>query len=110
MDFEFAPPLPTALILCKSCSSPIAPSHRLLYDALAMDNSEYDRLRQAYKDAVDQWVAAIRDEEALATPNHSMIAMERWDAANFREQDAQKKVMAAKDAYKDALRLFNYGI
>jgi hypothetical protein len=75
-----------------------------------MDNADYDRLRQAYKDAVDLWVAAIREEEALATPDHSMIAMERWDAANFNEQDAQKKVIAAKEAYKDALRLFNYGI
>jgi hypothetical protein len=75
-----------------------------------MDNPEYDRLRQSYKDAVDQWVAAIRDEEALATADHSMIAMERWDAANFKEQDAQKKVIDAKEAYKDALRLLNYGI
>jgi len=75
-----------------------------------MDNSEYDHLRQAYKDAVDEWVAAIREEESLATPDHSMIAMERWDAANFKEQDAQKKVIAAKEAYKDALRKFNYGI
>jgi len=39
-----------------------------------------------------------------------MIAMERWDAANFKEQDAQKKAIAAKEAYKDAPRLFNYGI
>jgi len=75
-----------------------------------MDNSEYDRLRQAYKDAVDKWVAAIREEEALATPDHSMIAMEHWDAAGFKEQDAQKKAIAAKEAYKDALRMFNYGI
>ncbi len=75
-----------------------------------MENADYDRLRQAYKDAVDEWVAAIREEEALATPDHSMIAMEHWDAAGFKEQDAQKKAVAAKEAYKDALRLFNYGI
>jgi len=75
-----------------------------------MDTSDYDRLRQAYKDAVDQWVATIREEEALALPDHSMIAMEHWDAAGFKEQDAQKKAIAAKEAYKDALRLFNYGI
>jgi hypothetical protein len=74
-----------------------------------MDNSKYDRLRQAYKDAVDEWVAAIREEEALATPNHSEVAMERWDAACFKERDAQKKAIAAKEAYKDALRQFNYG-
>jgi len=65
---------------------------------------------QAYEDAIDEWVAVVREEEALATPDHSMIAMERWDAANFKEQDAQKKAIAAKEAYKDALRLFNYGI
>ncbi len=75
-----------------------------------MDNAEYDRLRQAYKDSVDAWVQAIREEEALATPNHSMTAMEHWDAAGFKEQDAQKKAIAAKEAYKDALRMFNYGI
>jgi len=75
-----------------------------------MDNAEYDRLRHAYKDAVDQWVAAIREEEALATPDHSETAMERWDTAGFKEQDAQKKAIAAKEAYKGALRMFNYGI
>lgn len=75
-----------------------------------MDKAEYDRLRQAYKDAVDQWVATIREEEALATPDHSETAMERWDAAGFKEQDAQKKSLAAKEAYKGALRMFNYGI
>jgi hypothetical protein len=64
----------------------------------------------SYKDAVDERVAAIRDEEALATPNHSMIAMEHWAAAGFKEQDAKKRAIAAKEAYKDALRLFNYGI
>ena len=65
---------------------------------------------QAYEDAIDEWVAVVREEKALANPDHSMIAMERWDAANFKEQDAQKKAIAAKEAYKDALRLFNYGI
>jgi len=80
------------------------------YYPFVMDKSEYDRLRQAYKDAVDEWVAAIREEESLATPDHSMIAMEHWDAAGFKEGDAQKKALAAKEAYKDALRQFNYGI
>ena len=41
-----------------------------------------------------------------------MIAMEKWDAASFSEQNAQKKkkALAAKEALKDALREFNYGI
>ena len=67
-------------------------------------------LRLAYKLAVDEWVLAIRAEEALATPDHSMTAMEEWDDAHFREQDAQEKAQQARDAYKDALRNFNYGI
>jgi hypothetical protein len=67
-------------------------------------------LRLAYKSAVSQWIKAIRAEEALATPDHSMTAMEKWDEAYFTEQDAQKKAREARDAYKDALRNFNYGI
>jgi hypothetical protein len=74
-----------------------------------MEKPDYDRLRQAYKDAVDEWVDAIREEEALAVPDHSMTAMEHWDAGCFKEQDAQKKAQAAKDAYKGALRQLNYG-
>jgi len=44
------------------------------------------------------------EEEALATPDHSMVAMEQWDAASFKEQDAQTRAIAAKEAYKEALR------
>jgi len=43
-----------------------------------MDNSDLDQLRLAYKQAVDEWVLAIRAEEALATPYHSEIAWEHW--------------------------------
>jgi hypothetical protein len=75
-----------------------------------MSQSELDQLRHAYKKAVDEWVHTIRAEEALATPNHSMVAMEHWDAAHFKEQDAQTKASEARDAYKDALRTVNYGI
>ena len=71
---------------------------------------ELDNLRVAYKQAVDAWVATIRAEEALATPDHSMIAMEKWDDAHFKEQDAQEAAATARDAYKDALRTVNYGI
>jgi hypothetical protein len=39
-----------------------------------------------------------------------MVAMEHWEAASFKEQDAQKKAIAAKEAYKAALRHYNYGI
>lgn len=73
-----------------------------------METTELDSLRHAYKMAVDQWIATIREEEELATPDHSMVQMERWDAASFREQDAKEKAQAAKDEYKGALRKINY--
>jgi hypothetical protein len=75
-----------------------------------MSNSDLDQLRLAYKTAVDEWVDAIRAEEALATPDHSMVAMEHWGTAHFAEHDAHLKAIEAREAYKDALRMVNYGI
>ncbi len=75
-----------------------------------MSNEDLDQLRLAYKKAVDEWVDTIRAEEALASPDHSMIAMEEWDSAHFSEHDAHTKVTEAREAYKDALRGVNYGI
>jgi hypothetical protein len=56
-----------------------------------MDNAELDKLRFNYKAAVERWIAAIRAEEDLATPDHSMIAVEKWDLANFG--DALRQVL-----------------
>jgi hypothetical protein len=75
-----------------------------------MTNAGLSELRLTYKKAVDDWIIAIRAEEALATPDHSMTAMEAWDAAHFAEQDAQSKATAARESYKDGLRQANYGI
>jgi len=75
-----------------------------------MDNTELDRLRQAYKDAVEKWVAAIRAEEALATPDHSIHAWDVWEQAGFSEEDARKKALAAKGDYEAGLREADYGI
>jgi hypothetical protein len=75
-----------------------------------MSKEDLDQLRSAYKKAVDEWVDTIRAEEALATPDHSMIAMEHWDAAHLKEHDAHSTVTHAREAYKDGLRAMNYGI
>jgi len=75
-----------------------------------MSKADLDELRLAYKKAVDEWVDAIRAEEAFATPDHSMIAMEAWDAAHFKEHDAHTRATSAREAYKDGLRGANYGI
>jgi hypothetical protein len=75
-----------------------------------MSPADLDQLRLAYKKATDEWVDAIRAEEALATPDHSMTAWEKWDAAHFREQDAHSKYTEALEAYKNGLRGVNIGI
>jgi len=80
------------------------------YPADVMSQADLDQLRLAYKQAVDEWVDAIRAEEALATSDHSMLAWERWDDAHFKEHDAHSKVTEAREAYKDGLRGANYGI
>jgi hypothetical protein len=74
-----------------------------------MDTTTLDSLRLAYKQATDQWVAAIRAEENLATPDHSVVAWEHWDTAGFAEEDARNKAKAARDACKDGLREANLG-
>ena len=75
-----------------------------------MENAELDTLRFKYKAAVERWIAAIRFEENLATPDHSMVAMENWDQANFAEEDARNIAKAARAEYQDALRqvLYNF--
>jgi hypothetical protein len=75
-----------------------------------MNKKNLDGLRLAYKKAVDEWIETIRAEEALATPDHSMIAMEKWDDAHMKEHEIHEKASEARDAYKDALREVNYGI
>jgi len=67
-------------------------------------------LRLTYIKAIEDWIVAIRAEMALATPDHSIRAMETWDEAHLTEQDAQGNATEAREAYKDALRDINYGI
>jgi hypothetical protein len=79
------------------------------YHPTSMSKPNLDELQATYKQAVDQWVTAIRAEEALATPDHSETAMEHWDSADFGVQDAAKRAKQARDAYKEGLRQLNYG-
>ncbi|MGP8120360.1 MAG: hypothetical protein ACLP8B_07515 [Xanthobacteraceae bacterium] len=66
--------------------------------------SELDRLQGVYKAAVEEWIAAIREEEALASVNHEIAEVDQWEAAHFNEEDIRRKVKAAKRDYEDALR------
>ena len=68
------------------------------------DTAELDELQAAYKEAVEQWIVAIRREEALASGNHSVAQLDQWEQAHFDEDDSRNKVLAAKSEYEDALR------
>jgi hypothetical protein len=81
-----------------------------IYAAETMSQADLDQLRLAYKKVTDDWVNTIRAEEALATPDHSEVAMEKWDAAHLDQHDAHSAATKAREAYKDALRGINYGI
>jgi hypothetical protein len=82
---------------------------RIISNVTFMDNLNFDQLLSSYKQAVDRWVDAIRAEESLETPDHSMVQMEKWDDAGFALHDAELAAKKARDAYKNALRKKNYG-
>ena len=73
------------------------------------EHLELDRMQSAYKAAVDEWIAAIRKEEALASTNHSLAQVDRWEQAHFQEEEARKKVKVAKKEYEAALRAKFFG-
>ena len=70
---------------------------------------ELDQLQAAYKQAVDNWVAAIREEEALASGNHNVAELDAWEAGHFREDKLHREVIYRKRLYEDALRREFFG-
>ena len=75
-----------------------------------MAEHDLDAMQAAYKTAIEAWIAAIREEEALASVPHNVAEIDQWEAAHFREDDQRQTVLAAKRAYEDALRrkYFNF--
>ena len=76
---------------------------------MAQDHSELDELQNAYKAAMEDWIAAIKREEALAIVPHEIAEVDKWEQAHFDEDDLRNKVKAAKKLYEDALREKFYG-
>jgi hypothetical protein len=72
--------------------------------------NDLDQKQAAYKAAVDAWISAIREEEGLASRNHSEAEVDSWEAAGFREAEARERAKAAKVRYEDGLRekFFNF--
>jgi hypothetical protein len=78
---------------------------------MPVETSELDQLQAEYKTAVDEWVAAIRQEEALASAaDHSVADLDAWEEADQHEDDLREKAKDAKAAYEEALRekFFNF--
>jgi hypothetical protein len=72
--------------------------------------TELDQLQRAYKSAIEAWIAAIRQEEALASTEHSVAEVDKWEEADFAEEEARDKAKEAKQEYETALRekFFNF--
>ena len=68
------------------------------------EHPELDELQLAYKNAVEGWIAAIRKEEELASVNHDVAEVDKWEQAHFEEDEMRSNVKEAKAKYEDALR------
>jgi hypothetical protein len=72
--------------------------------AETQESRNLDALLAVYKTSVEEWITAIREEERLAIPDHSMRDWETWDRAVLTEEEAGDKAADARREYEDALR------
>jgi hypothetical protein len=74
------------------------------------DAVELDEMQSQYKEAVEEWIAAIRQEEMLASGDHSEAEIDEWESAGFAEEKARDQAKKAKTEYEEALRkkFFNF--
>lgn len=79
-------------------------------DQLETKIQELDLLQGKYKAAVEEWVSAIRHEEALASGNHAVAEIDKWKAVHFAADEIRGRVKAAKSEYEGGLRkkLFDF--
>jgi hypothetical protein len=71
---------------------------------MSTEHLELDQMQAAYKAAVEEWIASIKEEEALASVNHTVADLDKWEQASMREEEVRTKVKSAKKQYEDALR------
>jgi hypothetical protein len=67
---------------------------------MAVEISDLDQMQSAYKTAVDNWISAIREEESLASCEHSETEIDTWEAAGFREKMPAKRPNRQKGTTK----------
>ncbi len=71
---------------------------------MAVELAELDQKQAEYKAAVDTWINAIREEERLASQDHSVAEVDLWENAGCREEELRNAAKTAKRQYEDALR------
>lgn len=71
---------------------------------MSISAAELDQKQAAYKAAVEEWVAAIRHEEDLASVNHDLAEVDNWELAGDAEEELRTAAKLAKKNYEDALR------
>jgi CHASE3 domain sensor protein len=75
-----------------------------------MEISELDDLKLNFQRALEQWVRSIeRLREVLAETSHSARSEDIWRQADFEQDEAQKAVKDAREAYETAVRKANFG-
>jgi hypothetical protein len=78
---------------------------------MEQETKDLDQLQSVYKSAVEEWIGAIRQEEALASSaDHSVAEIDQWEQAHFHEEDLRNKAKAAKKEYENALRFKFFAI
>jgi hypothetical protein len=96
-----------ASVICHTAATSFGRMIALLHGwrpDMANDVVELDQMQANYKAAVDEWIAAIEQEEALASVNHTVAELDKWEQAAMKEDAVRTKVKAAKKEYEDALR------
>ena len=68
------------------------------------DNDAVIQSQNLYKVALEDWIAAIRQEEELASSTRSIAQVDRWEQAHYREDGARTRAKAAKKEFEAALR------
>jgi hypothetical protein len=73
------------------------------------DQSSLEEAKRVYKEAVDAWVAAIREEQELAVQAQSIAEVDDWAAAHCREEEFRAAAKEAKQAFESAVRKEFFG-
>jgi hypothetical protein len=73
------------------------------------EQAELSTMLGAYKAAVTEWIAAIQEEECLASVDPTEAQLDDWEQAHFKEEEARNKAKKAKKRYEDAIRQSMFG-